>query len=158
MKTFYRGIVYLALSVFLIAGFAVYHVQGEMMMHEKAGMLEGFKGHNASGKVALTKDDSGNSVLVLADIKVDKVPDGYVYLAKEGDYQKGVELGMLKQFTGTVQFAIPKDVNTDEYDSVVIWCRKFDVGIGKAFFAKGMMEEKGMMHEKEMMKEKEKMK
>jgi hypothetical protein len=152
MKVFYRSVLYLALSIFFIAGFTVYNVQGEMMMHEKTGMLEGYKGHNAAGKVALTKDDSGNSLLVLSDIKVDKVPDGWVYLAKGGDYLNGVELGMLKQFTGTVRFTIPKDVNTDEYDGVVIWCKKFDVGIGKAFFAKEMMEEKGMMKEKEKMK------
>jgi hypothetical protein len=124
MKTFSRGIVYLASTIFFITVLAVFHVQGEMMMHEKTGMLEGFKGHHASGKVALTKDDSGNSLLVLTDIKVDKVPDGYVYLAKGGDYLNGVEIGMLKQFSGTLRFTIPKDVRTDEYDSVVIWCRR----------------------------------
>ncbi len=158
MKKFSCGVVYFVLSIFLIAGLTSSPVWGEMMMHGKTGMLEGFKGHHASGKVALTKDDSGSSTLVLSDIKVDKVPDGWVYLAKGGDYMKGVELGKLKQFTGTVRFPIPKDVNTDAYDSVVIWCRKFDVGIGKAFFAGKMMEEKGMMEEKEMMKEKKMMK
>ena len=27
---------------------------------------------------------------------------------------------------------IPENTMLDDYDSVVIWCKKFDVGIGKA--------------------------
>jgi hypothetical protein len=36
------------------------------------------------------------------NIKVDRVPDERVDLAKDGDYTKGVELGKLKQFAGDV--------------------------------------------------------
>ena len=138
MKKFNCSAVYVALSIFVVVGLTVSPVHSEKMMREKNGMLDGYPGHSAAGKVALAKDDFGNYVLVLSDIKVDKVPDGWVYLAKGGDYLNGVELGILKQFTGTVRFPIPKDVNTEKYDSVVIWCKKFDVGIGKAFFEKGM--------------------
>jgi hypothetical protein len=101
-------------------------------------MLMGSDGHHASGKVAFGMD-MDKHVLTLSDIKVDKVPDGYVYLTKKADRMHGVELGMLKQFSGTVSFALPAGVNPDDYDSVVIWCKQFNVEIGRAFFSKKMM-------------------
>jgi len=101
-------------------------------------MLMGSDGHHASGKVAFGMD-MNKHVLTLSDIKVDKVPDGYVYLTKKADRMHGVELGMLKQFSGTVSFVLPAGVNPDDYDSVVIWCKKFNVEIGRAYFSKKMM-------------------
>lgn len=123
------------LAAISLSGTAVGEIKGGGKS-ARMGMLSGFKGHNASGKVSITRDDKGNGYLDLAGIKVDKVPDGWVYLAKGGDYTSGVELGILKQFKGDVRFPIPGDVDTDAYDSVVIWCKKFDVGIGRAFFDK----------------------
>jgi len=104
----------------------------DMMMSGKTGMLSGYPGHSASGKASISKDGMGKATLELTGIKVDKVPDGWVYLAKGGDYKKGIELGKLAQFTGDVRFPIPENTMLDDYDSVVIWCKKFDVGIGKA--------------------------
>ncbi|WP_319406386.1 DM13 domain-containing protein [uncultured Desulfosarcina sp.] len=94
-------------------------------------MLMGSDSHHASGKVSFGMDMSRH-VLTLSDIKVDKVPGGYVYLTKNADRMHGVELGMLKQFSGTVSFDLPVGVNPDEYDSVVIWCKQFNVEIGRA--------------------------
>lgn len=111
----------------------------KMMGGEMTGMLMGAKDHHASGTVALTKDAGGRTVLRLDDLKVDKVPDGRVYLAKDGDYTKGVELGKLTTFSGTVQYAIPANVNPADYNSVVIWCKKFSVEIGRAMFESGAM-------------------
>jgi hypothetical protein len=78
-------------------------------------------------------------VLTLSDIEVDKVPDGYVYLTKNADRMHGVALGMLKQFSGTVSFDLPAGVNPKNYDSVVIWCKQFNVEIGRAYLSKKMM-------------------
>lgn len=103
------------------------------------GMLTGAKGHHAKGSVALSKGMGGKTVLTLSNIKVDKVPDGYVYLAKDGDHTKGVALGMLKQFTGTVSFDVPAGTDTAAYNSVVIWCKKYSVEIGRAHLPKMMM-------------------
>ncbi|MEW6682888.1 MAG: DM13 domain-containing protein [Nitrospirota bacterium] len=123
----------------------------EMMGAGMSGMLMGAKDHHASGSVALTTDADGHTVLRLENLKVDKVPDGRVYLAKDGDYTKGVELGKLTQFSGTVQYAIPANVNTADYNSVVIWCKKFNVEIGHATFDTGMMKKDGMMMDKDTM-------
>jgi len=102
-------------------------------------MLSGSDGHHASGRVSFGMGMNNKQVLTLSDIKVDKVPDGYVYLTKNADRMHGVELGKLKQFSGTVSFDLPAHVNPDDYDSVVIWCKKFNVEIGRAYFSKKMM-------------------
>lgn len=80
----------------------------------------------------------GTYILILADIKVDKVPDGRVYLARHGNRKAGIHLGVLKQFTGTVKFALPAEANPDMYGSVIIYCEEFDVEIGRALLAKQM--------------------
>ena len=93
----------------------------------RTGMLTGAGSHQAAGMASVTKDQSGHRTLNLTEIRVDQVPDGRVYLAKNGDYRTGIELGKLTQFSGTVDFPIPGTVNLEEYDSVVIWCEKFNV-------------------------------
>ena len=114
--------------------------QMDSMMESKMdSMLSGSEGHHASGKVSFGMGMNNKHVLTLSDIKVDKVPDGYVYLTKNADRMHGVELGMLKQFSGTVSFDLPAGVNPDDYDSVVIWCKKYNVEIGRAYFSKKMM-------------------
>lgn len=90
--------------------------------------------------VVITTDQKGLATLRLKDITVDKVPDGRVYLARNGDYRNGVELGKLAHFSGNVEFPIPARVRPANYDSVVIWCAKFNVEIGRGFFEKEVME------------------
>jgi hypothetical protein len=110
------------------------------MMDKKAdGMFMGSDGHMASGKAEITEAMGGKTVLKLSDINVDKVPDGYVYLAKGADHMSGVSVGKLEQFKGTVEFPIPMGVDPHDYDSVVIWCKKFNVEIGRAWLPKKMM-------------------
>jgi len=103
------------------------------------GMLAGSEGHHAAGQVTIDMGMGSKSVLTLRDIKIDKVPDGYVYLTKAADHMHGVELGRLDQFSGTVSFDVPAGVNTNDFDSVVIWCKKFNVEIARAYLPKKMM-------------------
>ncbi|MDN5942640.1 MAG: DM13 domain-containing protein [Nitrospira sp.] len=120
----------------------------------RTGMLAGAGSHHAAGTASLTKDQSGHKTLNLTDIRVDQVPDGRVYLAKNGDYRTGIELGKLTQFSGMVDFPIPGTVNLEEYDSVVIWCKQFNVEIGRASLGKVTMEgADAMMDKKETMME-----
>jgi hypothetical protein len=99
-------------------------------MHDMAVMLSGSDGHHAAGTVSFSSD-MGKDVLVLSDIKVDRVPDGHVYLAQNGDRRQGIDLGILHQFSGTVTFPLPPGINLSSYDSVIIFCKKFNVEIGR---------------------------
>jgi hypothetical protein len=120
-----------------------------MMDGQMTGMLTGAKDHHASGTVALTKDMGGHTVLRLENLTVDKVPDGHVYLAKDSDYATGAELGKLTTFSGTVEFPIPPGVNPSDYNSVVIWCKKFSVEIGHAMLDTGVMKKDDMMMDRQ---------
>ncbi len=51
------------------------------------------------------------------------------YPLKEGDY---VFLAPLQKFSGAQQYAIPAKINLAEYNSAVIWCRKFNATFGAA--------------------------
>lgn len=46
---------------------------------------------------------------------------------------------MLKHFSGTVSFDLPDGVNPGAYNSAVIWCKKFNEEIGRAYYGKKMM-------------------
>ena len=139
-----------ALAVSLVAP-AAHAGMADMMEGGMWGKLAGAGDHHAAGTAAVTKDKAGKPMLQLTDLAVDKVPDGRVYLAKDGDYTKGVELGKLTQFSGTVSYPIPATVNAADYNSVVIWCQKFSVEIGRAMFdADGMMKKDGMMKDEMM--------
>jgi Electron transfer DM13 len=100
-------------------------------------MLSGSEGHRASGKVHFS-DEMGHRKLVLSDIKIEKVPDGHVYLAKDGDRTTGIDLGVLKQFSGTVSFALPTGTKPEQYDSVIIYCKRYHVEIGRAMLGEKM--------------------
>lgn len=97
----------------------------------RSGPLEGLQGHGARGLATLRISD-GAGVLVLSDIAVDKVPDGHVILATDGEHRQGIDLGILRQFSGTVTLTVPAGVDLSRINSVVIWCQQYNVGIGRA--------------------------
>ena len=99
--------------------------------------LVGAAGHHASGTAALAKDRAGKSALTFSNLDVDRVPDGRVYLARHGDLARRIEVGKLTVFQGVVTFMIPEGVNLDDYDGVVIWCKKFEVEIDHGMFIGG---------------------
>ena len=108
-----------------------------MGAESRQATLVGAAGHRASGTAALTKGETGKSSLTFSDLNVDQVPDGRVYLAKHGDQAKGIEVGKLTMFQGAATFMIPEGINLDDYDGVVIWCKKFGVEIGHGTFMGG---------------------
>ena len=120
------------------------------MWKVRTAKLSGIGSHQAAGTVLVSTEKQDVATLTLADLSVDRVPDGRVYLAKGGDYTKAVELGKLMQSSGTAVFSIPKGIAPGDYDSVVIWCKKFNVGIGHAFFENKTMDTEAAMMEKKM--------
>ena len=46
-----------------------------------------------------------------------------------------VDLGRLKAFTGSQNYAVPAGVDPRQYRSVVIWCEQFNVLISPAAIA-----------------------
>ena len=75
-----------------------------------------------------------------ADFAVGPGPKFHVYLVPEAeitpdtavDRSMYVDLGRLKAFEGSQNYAIPDGVNPLDYGSVVIWCEQFGVLISPA--------------------------
>ncbi|NEQ63853.1 MAG: DM13 domain-containing protein, partial [Moorea sp. SIO4A1] len=46
--------------------------------------------------------------------------------------QDYVTLARLQKFSGAQRYAIPDDLNLDEFGSVAVWCRRFNITFGYA--------------------------
>ena len=86
----------------------------------------GTTGHPASGTVRVIKVD-GKSYIRYENFKTINGPDLYIYLAKDLDAKKYVDLGILRATEGNVNYEIPESVNLAEYQYVMVWCKQFGV-------------------------------
>ena len=92
--------------------------------------------HYGKGKVTVYQD----LVHLENDFEVGPGPKYHVYLVPEKNITPMtnvertmfVDLGRLKAFKGSQNYAIPAGVNLSTYGSVVIWCEQFGVLISPA--------------------------
>ena len=74
--------------------------------------------------------------LTFTSFSTDNGPDVRVYLSRDtkasGRGSSFVELGALKGNKGNQQYDVPADVDLTSIDSIVLWCRAFDVGFIQA--------------------------
>ena len=110
---------------------------GELISHE----------HATSGTVQLVRLADGSHVVRLENLDTSNGPDLRVWLTdapvKEGeagwhvfDDGKYVSLGKLKGNKGSQNYALPRGVDPSSYNSVSIWCDRFDVSFGAAELAR----------------------
>ena len=92
--------------------------------------------HFGQGRVSVYKD----SVFLHDDFKVGPGPKFHVYLVPEANVTPKtevektmfVDLGRLRAFQGSQNYAIPAGIDPARYRSVVIWCEHFKVLISPA--------------------------
>lgn len=106
------------------------------------GLLAG-RAHPTSGRVSVYQTPDGKRGLRLTNFTTSNGPDVHVVLAQSADeslkqdFVKGqlnsVELGQLKANQGDQNYDLPDSADLNRYDSVVIYCERFNVvfGIGK---------------------------
>ncbi len=95
--------------------------------------------HPTKGMVKLVSENNKRFLMFDEAFKTDDGPDLYVILyrnqevpisgIKESDY---VSVARLQKTSGTQRYALPDNVNLDNYNSVAIWCRKFNATFGYA--------------------------
>ena len=92
--------------------------------------------HYAKGN-AVVKTVEDKPILELNDFSSADAPDLFVYLSKESgltelnsDPGEFASLGPLKTKRGTQQYNLPEDY--EDYNSVLIWCRAFNVLVSAA--------------------------
>ncbi|MCX5264086.1 DM13 domain-containing protein [Streptomyces sp. NBC_00199] len=106
---------------------------GELISHE----------HATSGTAKLVRLADGSHVLRLENLDTSNGPDLRVWLTdapvKKGtagwrvfDDGKHISLGRLKGNKGSQNYVLPRDVDPSSYNSVSIWCDRFDVSFGAA--------------------------
>jgi hypothetical protein len=110
---------------------------GELISHE----------HATSGTVKLVRLADGSHVVRVENLDTSNGPDLRVWLTdapvKEGragwhvfDDGKYLSLGKLKGNKGSQNYTVPADVDPARYNSVSIWCDRFDVSFGAAELAR----------------------
>lgn len=81
-----------------------------------------------------------NTVFLGEDFEVGPGPDFHVYLVPKENIRSSsdvtdtmyVDLGRVRAFKGSQNYAIPAGVDLEKYPSVVIWCQQFSVLISPA--------------------------
>ena len=96
-------------------------------------------GDKAGGKATIYRLEDGKPLLRLEDFSTTNGPDLFVVLSssanpdqdglKNGAY---VQLDALKGNVGNQNYELPADVDLNQYKSVVIWCRTFNIVFGYA--------------------------
>lgn len=91
--------------------------------------------HRGSGKVKVLVSPAGGALLRFTDFQVTNGPDLEVWLVKNPDPKKSVDvdasqwlsLGPLRGNKGDQTYVIPEEADIAEWGSVVIWCEQFSV-------------------------------
>ena len=102
------------------------------------------RSHPGSGLAKVLNDGTEQRFLRFEDFETDNGPDLFVYLTRadavadagafgiDGDF---VDLGRLKGNVGEQNYEIPIDVDLSEFDTVVVWCKRFSVAFTAADLA-----------------------
>lgn len=94
----------------------------------KSGSFTGDSNHVTKGNVTVK-----NGKIILEDsFWFDGAPDPRVALGKSGKFTKGTDFAVLKKNAGKQTYSIPANLKDSDFDTVVIWCRKFSVPLGHA--------------------------
>ncbi len=95
-------------------------------------------GDDTSGMARIQPAGDGGHVLTLSNsFLTQEAPAVYVVLHKETipmsyTNENAVILGMIQSFSGMQQYYIPAQINPDDYEAVIIWCKEFNVTFGAA--------------------------
>jgi Electron transfer DM13 len=100
------------------------------------------KVHQTSGRATIYQEPNGNLVLRLTNFKTSNGPDVHVILVAVKDAEDDanflksgtarVELGILKGNEGDQNYSIPKDTDLAKYQTVSIYCERFNANFGAA--------------------------
>jgi Electron transfer DM13 len=96
--------------------------------------------HETAGRVIVVELEDGTRFLRLEALETSNGPDLRVYLSSVPaqddwyvyDDEDFVDLGGLKGNLGNSNYEIPNGIDVSDFESAVIWCRRFSVGFGVA--------------------------
>jgi pentapeptide MXKDX repeat protein len=126
------------------------NMKHDAMPQEKGKTLETgtFHGkvHSTSGRATIYREESGKLILRLTNFKTSNGPDVHVILiaAKDADDDanflksntKRLELGKLKGNEGDQNYDIPSGTDLSKFQTVSIYCERFNANFGAAALEK----------------------
>ena len=95
------------------------------------GTFEGLSDHVTTGHAGIARAGKQWVVILEDDFTFDGAPDPRVALGNNG-YDKNTNLSLLASNNGKQVYAIPAGLNVANFNEVWIWCKKFNVPLGKA--------------------------
>ena len=93
-------------------------------------------GHEGAGSLELTEENGVRILEFSEDFTATREPDPFVWLVKGDDTGNFVNPGRLQSAGGAQRYTVP-DVDLDEYDRMIIWCRMFRLLFSTAEFQQG---------------------
>ena len=99
----------------------------------KIGEFKGIGGHKAEGTAKILRIGD-MTILRFEPFQVTNGPDLRVYLTEDGNIKNGIQLDKLKGSSGHQHYYL-ENIDTDVYDTVVIYCQPFGVYFGEAKLA-----------------------
>ena len=93
--------------------------------------------HDVVGESKVLFLDDGREILRLENFKSTNGPDLFVYLSTDIQATDIVNLGALKANIGNQNYEIPKGIDLEKYNHVLIWCKSFSVLFGSADLTDG---------------------
>ncbi len=128
-------------SLALVLGFMTIQAQTEGAKTLETGTFHG-KVHNTSGRATIYQEKDGKLVLRLTRFKTSNGPDVHVVLiaVKDADDDANflksgtdrVELGALKGNEGDQNYDIPAGTDLAKFQTVSIYCERFNANFGAA--------------------------
>ena len=94
--------------------------------------------HPTEGMAQIVTENGQRYLKFDADFTTARGPDVRVVLHRNNTVPVNLQeenyttLAPLQSFDGAQQYLIPEDINLEEYQSVAIWCRQFNVTFGYA--------------------------
>ena len=138
VRKFKTGAALLAMALAL--GFVQVKAQGGATPLE-TGSFHG-QVHNTSGRATIYREGDGKLVLRLTHFKTSNGPDVHVVLIADKDSDdyanslksgtERVELGTLKGNEGDQNYDIPASTDLGKFQTVLIYCERFNANFGAA--------------------------
>jgi hypothetical protein len=89
--------------------------------------------HDVEGHALVIKTDDA-TVLRFEDFETINGPELHIYLSTSLGNDDFVDLGVIKATEGNVNYDVPEDVDLEQYNNVLVWCKPFGVLFSYATF------------------------
>lgn len=101
----------------------------------RSGTFRGLNGYSVEGTARLERSAGQAVVIFESDFRTQNGPGLFVYLSPNAtNANGGINLGSLKNQSGTQTYPLPDNVDPDAFDHVLVYCQPFGIPFGTANF------------------------